>query len=194
MADTETDRREGRGRLSSIDQLPEEADDDLVWAVEQLRGRAMPQNAIVGEFNKRLADRGIAGISKSAFSRWAVRKAIQFRRMDEVRLITGEIVRDLGPEGADQLTIAVAELIKVGAYEILEGGSVSSKDLKELGHAVQSAVNAQAASTAHRRKLEEQVAAQMEQAGEQLERVAQERGMSAETAAQIRRDVLGLRI
>jgi hypothetical protein len=33
------DKREGRGRLSSIDLLPEEADEDIVWALEQLRAR-----------------------------------------------------------------------------------------------------------------------------------------------------------
>lgn len=194
MTSEAQDRREGRGRLSSLDMLPPEADDDIVWAIEQLRGRSMPQRAICIEFNKRLADKAIPGISKSAFSRMAVRKAKEFRRMDEVRLITGEIVRDLGVDGADQLTIAVAEMIKVAAYEILEDGAVKSKDLKELGHAVNAAVNAQAASSAHRRKLEERAAAQIEQAADKVEKVATEAGMSAERAAQMRREVLGLRI
>lgn len=39
------DRREGRGRLSSIDQLPEEAEPDIVWANEQLRKEKLPQTA-----------------------------------------------------------------------------------------------------------------------------------------------------
>lgn len=194
MADTETDRREGRGRLSSIDQLPEAADDDLAWAIEQLRGRAMPQTAIVDEFNKRLADRGIAGVSKSAFSRWAVRKAIQFRKLDEVRHITSEIVGDLGTDGADQVTVAVAEMLKVAIYELLEKGTADSKGVMEMARALTSVVSAQKTSTEHRRRLEERVAAQMEQAADRVEDVAREAGMSAETAAQIRRDVLGLRI
>ena len=37
-------RREGRGRLSSIDQLPDEAEPDILWALEELRKREMPSS------------------------------------------------------------------------------------------------------------------------------------------------------
>ncbi|MES2755601.1 MAG: phage protein Gp27 family protein, partial [Pseudomonadota bacterium] len=77
--------REGRGRLSSIDLLPDDAEAEIIWALEELRERRQPQVAILAEFNARLADRGVAGVSKSAFSRWSIRKALQFRRLDEVR-------------------------------------------------------------------------------------------------------------
>lgn len=194
MNDDRTERRQGRGWLSSLDQLPEEADADLAWAIEQLRDRTMPQTAIVGEFNKRLADRGIAGVSKSAFSRWAVRKSIQFRKLDEVRRITSEIVADLGTDGADQVTVAVAEMIKVAIYENLEKGEVDSKSVMEMARALTSVVSAQKASNELRKKLEERAAAQIERAAEKAEKVATEAGLTAERAAQIRRDVLGLRI
>lgn len=194
MSDDRTERRQGRGWLSSLDQLPEEADADLAWAIEQLRDRTMPQTAIVGEFNKRLADRGIPGVSKSAFSRWAVRKSIQFRKLDEVRHITSEIVADLGTDGADQVTVAVAEMIKVAIYENLEKGQVDSKSVMEMARALTSVVSAQKASNELRKKLEERAAAQIEHAAEKAEKVATEAGLSAERAAQIRRDVLGLRI
>ena len=194
MSDDRTERRQGRGWLSSLDQLPEEADADLAWAIEQLRDRTMPQTAIVGEFNKRLADRGIAGVSKSAFSRWAVRKSIQFRKLDEVRHITSEIVADLGTDGADQVTVAVAEMIKVAIYENLEKGQVDSKSVMEMARALTSVVSAQKASNELRKKLEERAAAQIERAAEKAEKVATEAGLTAERAAQIRRDVLGLRI
>jgi hypothetical protein len=194
VSDDRTERRQGRGWLSSLDQLPEEADADLAWAIEQLRDRTMPQTAIVGEFNKRLADRGIAGVSKSAFSRWAVRKSIQFRKLDEVRHITSEIVADLGTDGADQVTVAVAEMIKVAIYENLEKGEVDSKSVMEMARALTSVVSAQKASNELRKKLEERAAAQIERAAEKAEKVATEAGLTAERAAQIRRDVLGLRI
>lgn len=190
----EADRREGRGRLSSIDMLPDEAEPDILWALEELRSRTRPQIAILAEFNARLADRGIGGVSKSAFSRWSMRKTIQFRKLDEVRHITSEIVADLGTDGADQVTVAVAEMIKVAIYENLEKGSVDSKSVMEMARALTSVVSAQKASNELRRKLEERAAAQIEQAAETAEKVATEAGLSAERAAQIRRDVLGLRI
>ena len=191
--DRRQDRRHGRGWLSSLDQLPEEADADLAWAIEQLRDRTMPQTAIVTEFNKRLADRGIAGVSKSAFSRWAVRKSIQFRKLDEVRHITSEIVADLGTDGADQVTVAVAEMIKVAIYENLEKGEVDSKSVMEMARALTSVVSAQKASNELRKKLEERAAQQIEQAAEKVETIAIEAGMTAERAKQMRHDVLGLR-
>lgn len=187
-----TDRREGRGRLSSIDLLPEEAESDIVWALECLRERTMPANAVLDEFNGRLADRGIAKVSKSAFSRWSIRKAIQFRRLDEVRAITSDVVVGLGTDGADQVTVAVAEMLKVAIYESLEG-QLDPKSIMELSRALGSAVAAQKTSADHRRKLEEQVSAQVEKAADRAGEAAAEAGLSADRVAQIRRDVLGVR-
>lgn len=186
-SDPRPDRRDGRGRLSSIDQLPDDADPEIMWAAEQLRDRSMPQTAILKEFNARLADRGIGSVSKSAFSRWSIRKAIQFRRLDEVRHITGEMVTNLGTDGPDQVTIAVAEMVKVAAYELLEGGKVDSKGLQEIARAVQSSVLAQKSSAEARRKLEEDVAQRLAKARADIESVGKKAGVSPETLAEINR-------
>lgn len=185
-------RREGRGRLSSIDLLPEEAEGDLIWALEALRERTMPAKAILAEFNGRLADRGIASVSKSAFSRWSVRKAIQFRRLDEVRAITTDVAAGLGTDGADQVTVAVAEMLKAAIYEALEGEN-NTKGIMELSRALGSVVAAQKASADTRRKLEAEVNATIEAAAEKAGAAAQEAGLGADRVAQIRRDVLGVR-
>ncbi|MFN3676172.1 MAG: phage protein Gp27 family protein [Sphingomonas pseudosanguinis] len=186
------DRRQGRGRLSSLDLLPDEAEPDLVWAVEQLRERTMPANAILDEFNGRLADRGIAKISKSAFSRWSVRKAMSFRRIDEARAITADVISGLGTDGADDVTMACAEMLKVAIFEALEG-ELNTKAIMELSRALNSAVAAQKTSAQHREKLEQRVTAQVEEAADRAATVAQEAGLSADRVAQIRRDVLGVR-
>lgn len=194
MTEEDAERREGRGRLSSIDMLPQEAEADIVWALGELREPKKPQIAILAEFNARLADRGLQGVSKSAFSRWAVRKSIQFRKLDEVRHITAEIVGDMGVDAADQVTVAVAEMLKVAIYELLEGGQADAKSVMEMARALSSVVGAQKTSADHRRQLEARVTAQMAKAADKAEKVAAEAGLSAERAAQIRRDVLGLRI
>jgi len=144
-------RRDGRGRLSTIDLLPDEAEADVVWALEQLRANKLPQTAILIEFNERLADRGIEPISKSAWSRFAVRKAIQFRKLDEVQRMSAELVGSLGTEGPDQVTVAVAEMLKLAMFQQLEG-DISTKGIMELSRALQSAVNAQKAAAEARRK------------------------------------------
>jgi hypothetical protein len=198
MADGAQDRREGRGRLSTLDLLPESAEEDIVWALEQLRARSMPQNLILDQFNARLASRGIEQrVSKSAFSRWSVRKSIQFRRLDEVRSITNDLVSSLGTGDADDVTVAVAEILKASIYERVEGGELKSKEILELSRSLGSLVAAQKGSAAYRASLEQRMNAQIEKAAEKVgeaEQVMREAGLSADQVAQIRRDVLGLRV
>jgi len=194
MSEIASSRREGRGRLSSIDMLPDEAEPDLVWAVEQLRERKMHARAILDEFNARLADRGIAPISKSAWGRYAVRKAIQFRRLDEVRRISDELVESLGADGPDQVTVAVAEMVKLAAFRLLEGGDAGAKDVNELARALNSAVNAQKTSAEHRRRIEQQLQDKLKSVADRAETLGREAGLSADRISQMRRDVLGLRV
>ena len=187
------EERDGRGRLSSIEQLPEEAEPDITWANEQLRARDKPANAILAEFNSRLADRGIGPISKSAWGRYSVRKAIQFRKHDEARRMSAELVAQLGSEGADEITVMVAELIKVAMFELLEKGELGPKNVMELARGLQSVVGAQKGSEEHRRRLEQRVATEMERAADRLEDVGRENGLSADRVAQLRREFLGVR-
>jgi hypothetical protein len=162
--------------------------------VEQLRERKMHARAILDEFNARLADRGIAPISKSAWGRYAVRKAIQFRRLDEVRRISDELVESLGADGPDQVTVAVAEMVKLAAFRLLEGGDAGAKDVNELARALNSAVNAQKTSAEHRRRIEQQLQDKLKSVADRAETLGREAGLSADRISQMRRDVLGLRV
>lgn len=191
MAARNSKRREGRGHLSSIDMLPDEAEEDIVWALEQLRERSLPQNTILMEFNERLADKGIEAISKSAWNRYAVRKAIQFRKLDEVQRIGGELVRTMDAKEPDQVTVAVAELIKVAVFEVLENGNPTSKGIMELSRALQSAVGAQKASAEYRERLEKEVAAKLAEAAKKVGEISDRKGVSAEALAEINRALLG---
>ncbi|MGQ3101029.1 MAG: phage protein Gp27 family protein [Sphingopyxis solisilvae] len=190
-----SERREGRGRLSSIDMLPEEAEPDIIWALEQLRERSMPSKMIREEFNARLADRGIAPVSKSAWGRYSVRKAHQFRKLDEVQRISRELASSLGTDGPDAVTVMVAEMVKIAAFKQLEIGEVGSKDLMQLARALSTAVTAQKTSAAHRREMEamrDRVGAALDEAGKKL---AAEPGNVSDPAAllkRIREDVYGI--
>ena len=180
----------GRGHLSSIDMLPEEAEEDIVWALEQLRENKLPQTTILEEFNLRLADKGIDPISKSAFGRYSIR---QFRQLDAVRRMSAELVETLGPEGPDEVTVMVAEMIKTAAYQALEGGELSTKEIMELSRSLQSAVGAQSKSDEYRKQLERRVSEQVEAAAERAEQVVREAGLSADAIAQMRREFLGVK-
>lgn len=187
------DRRQGRGRLSSIDTLPEEAEEDVVWALEALRERKLPQNTIREAFNARLIARDIEPISKSAFNRYAVRKAIQFRKMDEVRRISSELVETLGTDAPDDVTVLVAEMIKVSMFKILEDKELDPKAIMELSRALQSTVSAQRGSEEYRKQLEKRVAQQLEEAADRAEVKMREAGLPADRIAQLRKDFLGVK-
>lgn len=186
-----TDRREGRGRLSAIDMLPEDAEEDILWALETLRERSMPQIEIVKEFNRRLMERGIDPVSKSSFNRWSIRKAIQFRNLNEVRSIAGEITGALGTDGADDVTVVVAEMLKAAIYAQLEQRP-DAKGLMALSRSLQAAVSAQRTSEEYRRRLEQRHSDRIAQAADRAADIAREGGLSAESIAKMRTEFLGV--
>lgn len=191
-AEDAADRREGRGRLSSIDLLPEDADEDVAWANNELRAKKLPQTTIFAEFNARLIAKDIAPISKSAWSRYAVRKAIQFRRLDEANRLFSDIAASLGTDSADQATVGLAELLKLAMFELLEDGQLNAKSVMELSRGLSSVVGAQKASADHRRKLQEEMLAKVDKA---IDKAASEPGdtTSAEQVLKrIREDVYGI--
>lgn len=177
--------RLGRGRLSAIDMLPDECEPDITWAMIALRDRKLPANVIWEEFNERIQDRGCDPISKSGWNRWSVRKAIQFRRLDQVRLISSEIAPHLGTDGADQVTVAIAEMIKVAMFEVLEGGDLSTKGLMEMARTLKSTVDAQRGSAEHRRQLDKEVEQHMAKAAEAIAEMGAKLGTPTETLDKI---------
>lgn len=184
-------RMEGRGHLSSIDMLPDEAEAAIVWANDQLRERKLPTAVIHAEFNEKLADVGLGPISKSAFGRYAVRKAVQFRRLDEIQRMGGELARTMDAKAPDEVTVAVAELLKVVVFEILEEGDVSTKGIMELSRALQSAVSAQKTSAEYRERLEKEVQARLAEAAKQAGEIGKKKGVSPEALAEINRALMG---
>jgi len=193
VAEGDQDRREGRGRLSSIDLLPDEAEEDIRWALDQLRARSIHQNLILDQFNARLASRGIKPVSKSAFSRWTVRKAIQFRRLDEVRTITNEIAAAMGSAGADESTVALAEMVKAQIYETLEAGGAATKDLRGLSASLKDLAIATRASTENRKRIEEREAGLAEKVADHVEAALRDHGIPAARIKQQREEFLGVR-
>lgn len=186
--------REGRGRLNSIELLPEEAETDILWAMGALRDRDMPQIKILEEFNGRLADRGIAPISSSAFNRHSMKLAAIARRIENTRDIAAVLTERLEPGQTDDLTIAVAEMIKTLVFEMLQasdGEKTTPKEAKEMAEAIRAAVGAQNVSTDRRRKIETDMAAKVEEA---VKKVGTEQGFSKETIAAISSQILGVEV
>lgn len=187
--------RQGRGRLSRLDRLPEAAQPDLVWLNQELREGKRLQTELRDVFNARLAVHGIAPISNGAFSRYSVRKAIQFRNMDENRRMASDLVESLGVDSADKATIALTEMIKMTAVKLIEaeGAKLAAKDLMELSRAAQAAVGAQKQSAEYRRSLEEEHRRKLAQTLDEVEQKAEgaREPMDAKAALELIRSAYG---
>jgi hypothetical protein len=182
---------EGRGRLSSIDLLPEEAQDDIIWAMAQLNERVRTQADILFELNNKLEAKGLSGISKSAFNRRSVRVASAARRLAESRALFEGLAPQFTPERVDQTNLVIGELIKVLITEMLDadGSEFTPKGASELARAYLATIQAQKQSTERRVKAE---AAFKAEAGAAVDKVAAKTGLSAETRERLKAEILGI--
>ncbi|ETR78881.1 hypothetical protein X566_15400 [Afipia sp. P52-10] len=194
--------RAKRGRLSAIDTLPEWADEAKVWAFEQLKERKLSQLDILDGFNARLKVAALANgitdppvISRSAFNRTALRIAIMSRRLEETRQIAAVIAPKLEEAGDESLTLMVAETLKTLIAEMLGNAGELSADgdtammLMATSRALKHAEEAKRISADGRRKIEADLKAKAVKA---VDQVAKQKGLSAETVADIRSKILGI--
>lgn len=182
--------KSGRGRLSSIDLLPDDAQPEIAWAMEELNKRDRLAKDIHAEFNARLADKGIKSISPSAFGRHSVKLAKIARRIKDTREITKVLTERLEPGATDDLTIMVAETIKTLVFEMLQDGGEAGfnpKQAKEMAEALRAAAAAQKVSAERRIKVEQELADQVE---DTVEQVAKLQGFSQDTVTQIKATIL----
>ncbi|QXN68032.1 terminase small subunit [Microcystis phage Mwe-Yong1] len=190
---TETERR-GRGRLSRLDMLPEEAQADLLWLNQELREAKRPQNELRDIFNMRLAALGIEPISNGSFSRYSVRKAMQFRDLDETMRLSRELVDAFGVDSSDRMTIALAEMIKMTAVKLVEaeGSKLAAKDLMELARAAQAVTSAQKQSADYRRQLKLELQAELAEAKKDIAGIGKALGVSDEAMQKITNRLAGI--
>lgn len=203
-AASDTNRRKGRGRLSSIEMLPEVCDEDIAWANAQLRERSMPQTEILKAFNARLADHGIRPVTKSAFSRYSVRLAIEVRKLQASRQITDAVLERMEPGDRSDTTIAAVELLKHRIVElVMDGEDAGGKELAAAALALNRLSTISARETEGRRKDDrarreeedrQRAADEREKAelAEEVGRIATSAGLDADRIAAIRKGVLGL--
>ena len=185
------ERRAGRGRLSSLDLLPEEAQEDVSWARVELAKDGRTQANILSEFNGRLVDKGIEPVSKSAFNRASVKLAAMNTRLREARAIFEGVAPQFTAEKVDEQTVVLGEFIKLLIFDLVQndGASIGTKGAMELASAHLAVIRGQAVSADRRRRLEAEF---VEKAGKAVDQVAKQRGLSDELRQDLRRDLFGV--
>lgn len=185
---------EGRGRLNSLDLVPEEGREDIAWAMEQLNGRAMTQAQILEELNGRLVDKGLANyiISKSAFNRKAMRIANMNRRYEERVALVQAMAPRMTPESMEEVDRVIGELQKMLFLEILDrdGDTLTPKNAMEIARGYQAVIQGQAKSA---EMYEKRIKAFKEKAAAAVDKVARKAGLSAATVDELKAQILGIR-
>lgn len=189
----------GRGRLSSFDLLPAEANGIVAWAALELADRDKTQTEIYAEFVTKcqalMAEhRGELEFripAFASFNRYSIRQARMSRRLDQTREIVKVLSQKHDPQTADEVTVIAAEMIKAAVlYATGDGEDVmDGKELKALAEALRAAQAAQNLSSTRKAKETEQL---QERLGEAVDAVAKARGLSAETTEAIKADILGV--
>lgn len=189
----------GRGRLSSLELLPPEANPIVAWAALELADREKTQTEIYAGFVTRCEQlmaehRGELEFripAFSSFNRYSMRQARMSRRLDQTRDIVKVLSQKHDPQTADEVTIIAAEMIKAAVlYATGDGEDVmDGKELKALAEALRAAQAAQNLSSTRKAKETEQLQSRL---GEAVDAVAKAKGLTAETAEQIKSEILGV--
>ncbi len=187
----------GRGRLSSLDVIPEEGQEDIRWAYAELNKRERTAADILVELNGRLVDKGLADfiISKSAFNRRSVAIARAGERIKMSRAIFSGIADHLTPENIDQGNVALGEFIKALIAELVSEseGDLSPKEVMELARGFGAVVLAQKVSHDRKSKAGKEIAARVDEAAKEAGKIARKAGLSAETVDALKAQILGIR-
>lgn len=184
------DARQSRGRLSSMDLIPEEGQEDITWAVGELNKGTRTQRDILFELNDRLDAKGIDPISPSAFNRKSTKLAAMSNRLNEARHIFSGLAPQFTAEKVDDNNVVLGEVIKLLIFELVQDpGSVDTKGAQELARAYLAAIQGQKLSGERRAALEERF---KKQAADAIDKVAKARGLSQDVAEDMRAGLFGI--
>jgi hypothetical protein len=203
MAEVERRAHRGRGRISSMEMMPEAADEALAFANTELRLRRMPQTAILRRMNAMLADHGIRPVSVGTFSRYSLRMAMEIRKITASREITNAVINRLPKGDRSETTVAAIELVKHRLIELILGKDdpdpqlLASASLALMRLSTTALVEAKGQfldQQDKREQVEREKAHDRElaAAAKAATKIAKEAGLSADRITAIRKGVLGL--
>lgn len=187
--------KRGRGRLSSIDLLPEEAEPFVSEALADLRKRSKPQTQILQVLNLKLAGVGAGPISKSAFNRkalWWAAYGAQIEHAREIAEIVGTKLEEV-PEG--DVGRLLQETLKTMIFDVLTEASLSQKSpsivmLGVASEAVRNLEKARELSVGTSLKIDKEIKTRAVKA---VDVVAKAKGLTAGTVKDIKAQILGVR-
>lgn len=165
-------------RLSSLDLLPPEAAPFIIEAHKAIRAGNKLDGDILFELNDQLATLGIEPISRSAFSRQAIKIKAQTERLREASTLFQAIKPEMNPETMEEHDIIRAEFLKLLIFNLSQGDDLSAKEAMELARGFLATVQAEKLSSERTRKKKEELVAAADKA---IDAVAKQGGITGAT-------------
>lgn len=180
---------QGRGRLSTVDLLP---DDIRIKVNDALRERRMQQVEILNYINDLLVERGLTPISSSAFNRYSINFAERVRKMQHAREAANAIIGKIDVDKNTDIGLATTELVKTAVFDRVysDQDDLDVDTINKLALAIQRLEKASADSDKRVADIRRRA---IEEAAEQIEETAMQMGQTAEQAQFWREKVLGVK-
>lgn len=182
-----------RGRASKVDLLPPNIKTQLAM---MLRDKQYSQAEILEEINDLIRDCGLPEnmqLSKTGLNRYASRMEKVGAKIRQAREVAEVWTRQFGEMPQSDIGKTVIELVKHLAFEMssqyAENGIAEPKELAMLAVTVQRLEAAASLSYERERKIRKEVA---QLAAETAEKAVAQAGLSADTVAQIKQQILGI--
>lgn len=193
-------KKQGRGRLSSLELLPDVCSPVVAWAAKELSGDDRTAQDIYEEFYTKLGN--IAADShgelefkipsRSSFNRYSMRQATLRRRLDDTRRITNAMAESFTAEDSDELALIAGQAINTLIFELITNAGEAGIDPKgamNLASALKNSLQAQNISTSRRQTIQKEFAGQAKDA---IEKVGKAKGLSPELLDDILHEFLGV--
>ena len=185
--------RQTRGKPSKVDLLPEAIKDRLN---SLLRGGRLTQSKILNEVNQAIEAAGLPDdkkLSRSGINRYATKIETVGKNLRELREVSSALVAKLGDKPTGDLSRLILEIGRTQLFKAMM--SQSEEEEVDIGMVKDAMLAAQrlesAAMQSHKRETEIRKAFAVE-AAKAAEEVAVSAGMTAQTAAAIRKEILGI--
>lgn len=184
-----------RGRLSKIEMLPDDCQEDVVWACEQLAARNETAEDIRKAFNVRIQAKGQPPISSSSFNRHSIAFAKYSQNMTRARDIAAVMAERMDEQPEGDVGLLLVETIKTLVYDVVVDATLTDESagigmLKEAAVAVQKLEQARKTNVDTRVKIAERF---VSDAADAAETAAKRNGLSAKAVQEIREKVLGVK-
>ncbi|GEM_PF-573196 len=184
-----------RRRKSSVDLLPQEQREHLELL---LRRRDLTLDDIIADLQAKFPGQPAAELSRSAVHRFDQRIEEAGREIREIEAAAGALVGELGEgfgeKSADFLTQAITVVAVKAAMRAKDDPDLGTKEAKDLAMMAKNALDAKRMNAAQRKLIQQEARDKLLREQEaKLDKVVKKGGLSAEAAADIRAQILGVK-